>query len=402
VKPRSVLLVTPRWTRDGGVATHVVASAVALAGRGVDVHVLAARLELEEPVAGITLHRSADLFNARASPEARFGEARSLAPSVIHLHQFEDPEVVSLMQQNAPVVLSVHGYSACTSGVHYFRPGHECDRAHGPGCAPNLLLRGCAHARNPLPLPAAYRRVTRSLQVLHRVEAAISYSSVIDRHLARNGVARRATVPLFATVAPARAAGHEHRRRVVFAGRVVPPKGVDVLIRAARSVQAEFVVCGDGRQLGQMRELARSLEVAERVRFTGWLSPEELARELAEASVVVMPSLWPEPAGLVGIEAFAAGRPVIASATGGVGDWLQEGVNGLLVAPGDADALARALAELLADPARQQAMGAAGRRMVAERFTPEQHVAALLRAYATARASWERPRDAQRRHGAMA
>jgi glycosyltransferase involved in cell wall biosynthesis len=409
VKPRSVLLVTPRWARDGGVATHVVASAVALAGRELDVHVLAARLELDEPIAGVTLHRSPGLFNAQASPEVRFGDARSLSPTVIHLHQFEDPEVVSLMQQNAPVVLSVHGYSACTSGVHYFRPGQECERAHGPGCVPNLLLRGCAHARNPRPLPAAYRRVTRSLQVLHRVELAISYASVIDRHLAANGVERRAIVPLFATVAPASAGGHERRRRVVFAGRVVPPKGCDVLIRAAREVDAEFVVCGDGRQLEQMRELARSLGVADRVRFAGWLSAEELARELAEASVVAMPSLWPEPAGLVGIEALAAGRPVIASATGGVGDWLQDGVNGLSVPAGDVDALARALDELLGDPARQQAMGAAGKRMVAERFTPEHHVAALLRAYETARASWEPARAggdpahaAKRRSGAMA
>jgi len=80
VKPGSVLLVTPRWTRDGGVATHVVASAVALAAHGLDVHVLAARLELDEPIAGVTLHRSGELFNAQAAPEVRIGEARSLSP----------------------------------------------------------------------------------------------------------------------------------------------------------------------------------------------------------------------------------------------------------------------------------------------------------------------------------
>lgn len=387
-----MLLVTPRWTRDGGVATHVVSSAVALAAHGLDVHVLAARLEMEEPIAGVTLHRSGDLFNAQATPEAKIGEAGSLSPSVIHLHQFEDPDVVALLQRNSPVVISVHGYSLCTSGVYYFRPGHECTRAHGRGCAPNLLLRGCWHKPNPLALPDAYRRATRSLGVLRRANLAISYSSAVDRHLARNGIAARTIVPLFTTVMPASAGGHAERRRVVFAGRVVPPKGVGVLLRAAREVPAEFVVCGDGRELPAMRALAKRLGVDERVHFTGWLSAQELALELAEASVVAVPSLWPEPAGLAGIEALAAGRPVVASATGGVGDWLHDGVTGLAVKPGDPRALARALRELLDDPERQRRMGEAGRRMVSERFTSQRHVAALLQAYEAAHASWSASR----------
>jgi len=105
--------------------------------------------------------------------------------------------------------------------------------------------------------------------------------------------------------------------------------------------------------------------------------------------VVVMPSLWPEPFGLVGIEALAAGRPVIASATGGVGDWLEHGVSGLLVKPGDVQDLARALNQLLADPQRQRAMGIAGREAVNARFSPERHVAAVLEAYGEARARWQ-------------
>lgn len=368
-----------------------MASAAALAERGIDVHAVAARIE-SDALPGVTLHHAPDLFRERLSPEQRLGEARELRPSVIHLHQFDDPHVLASLQQIAPVVASVHGYVACTSTVHYFRPGQECTRAHGPGCVPNLAFRGCAHTRDPRTLPPGYKRATASVQALRRVDLAISYSSTIDRHLATNGIARRAIVPLFATMRPADADGHAQRRRVVFAGRVVTPKGVAVLIRAARSVDAEFVVCGDGWQLESMRKLARKLGVDERVRFTGWLAPAQLARELAEASVVAMPSLWPEPFGLVGIEAHAAGRPVVASAPGGVRDWLKDGVSGLLVEPGDPRALATALEQLLADPARQREMGEAGRALVAARFTPELHVAALVQAYATARTSWESTR----------
>jgi len=395
----SVLLATPRWTRDGGVAAHAIASATALAESGVEVHAVAARIDAE-PIQGVTLHLAPNLFKAHVAPEERLGEARDLRPSAIHLHQFDDPDVLAVLQQLAPVVASVHGYSACTSGVHYFRPGHECTRAHGPGCVPNLALRGCAHTRDPRALPAGYRRATLSVRALRCADLAISYSSTIDRHLAANGVARRAIVPLFATMQPASAARQATGERIVFAGRVITAKGIAVLIRAMRGVQAELVVCGDGWQLDAMLRLARRLGMSERVRFTGWLAADDLARELAEASVVAMPSLWPEPFGLVGIEAAAASRPVVASATGGVGDWLRDGVDGLLVQPGDAPALAEALNGLLADPARRRELGAAARETVAARFTPERHVAALTEAYRTARAHWLHARGGDGRDAA--
>jgi glycosyltransferase involved in cell wall biosynthesis len=188
-------------------------------------------------------------------------------------------------------------------------------------------------------------------------------------------------------------AGDAARRRVLFAGRIVAPKGVGVLIRAARDVDGEFVICGDGRALGSMRALARRLGVEERIRFTGWLGAGELAQELADASVVAVPSVWPEPFGLVGIEGFAAGRPAVATATGGIRDWLEDGVSGLCVPPADARKLAQALNELLADPDRQRTMGAAGRSTVATRFSPERHLEALLGAYADARRTWEQDSD---------
>jgi glycosyltransferase involved in cell wall biosynthesis len=383
----SVLLVTPRWTRDGGVGTHVMASATALAAHGLDVSVAAARVEAPASP-GVNVVHAPGLFDTSQSPERRLAEASSTRPSVVHLHHVDEPELVAHIRGHSPVLVSAHDYTACTSGVHYFRPGQECTRAHGPGCVPNLGLRGCAHTSKPWRLPSSYRQASQGLQTLRLADLAISYSSAVDRHLSANQVTRRAVVPYFPTMAPVLGSGHDARRRVVFAGRVVAPKGIDVLIRAARTVEGEFVVCGDGWRLEDMRKLTRQLGLDKRVNFRGWLDAGELARELAEASVVVVPSVWPEPFGLVGIEAFAAGRPVIASHTGGIGDWLEDGVSGLAVAPGDADALALALQELLADPIRQQAMGAAGKRAVEARFSTERHLTAVLNAYRQAHSAW--------------
>jgi glycosyltransferase involved in cell wall biosynthesis len=386
--PSSVLLVTPGWTRDGGVGAHVMASAEVLACSGVRVNVLAKRIDATAPIPGVTLYEGGDLFNSHAPSDERFGEALSAAPDVVHLHQVDDPEIVRALRARAPVVISAHGYTACTSGVYYFEPGHECTRGHGLGCIPNLTARGCAHTRYPKTLPRRFLNATRGLTALRRADLAVSYSSSVDRHLAANGIGRRAVVPYFPTMTPAPGSGHADRRRVVFAGRLVRPKGVDVLIRAACDVDAEFVICGDGRLHDELQALAVSLGVEQRIRFRRWLDPDDLAEELGNASVVVMPSVWPEPFGLVGIEALAAGRPAIASWTGGIVDWLDDGVSGLGVPPGDAPSLARALNELLADPQRQRAMGVAGSEAVAARFSPERHLAALLDAYRSARRAW--------------
>jgi glycosyltransferase involved in cell wall biosynthesis len=385
----SVLLITPRWARDGGVGAHVEASAAALARDGREVNVLVARDESNQRIDGVNVHTHPELCKPQASLDARLGDILSLFPSVVHLHQVDTPEIVDAIQPSAPVVISAHGYTACTSGVHYFAAGHECTRAHGPGCWPNLIFRGCAHTRDPTSFPARYRGATARLEALRKADLAVSYSSAIDRHLEVNAVIRRAIVPYFPTMVARQGSGHGTRRRVVFAGRVVHPKGVGVLIRAAREVDGEFVVCGDGLQLDAMRRLARRLGVDERVRFTGWLGAEQLADELANASVVVVPSLWPEPFGLVGIEAFAAGRPAVASATGGIGDWLEDGVSGFTVPPGDSGRLAQALNELLSDPELQTRMGEAGRKTVSDRFSTSHHLAALVAAYESARSSWE-------------
>jgi len=379
-------MVLPRWVRDGGVSAHIGASARALAERGTRVAVLAAKVESDFVPPGVRIFHSPELFNRELPVQERMEEALAWGPSLVHLNQLGDAAAVELLRRMAPVVVSAHGFVACTSGVHYFRPGSECQRAHGPGCIPNLLR--CAHTRDPLSLRPAYTLAGRELASLQMADMAVSYSSAVDRHLGINGIAHRRLVPYFPTVVPAEPSERAHSPRVVFAGRVVAPKGVETLVRAAREVDARFVVCGDGWQLPKMRRLAHRLGVEERIEFAGWLEPDALAQEFADASIVAVPSLWPEPFGIVGIEGFAAGRPAVASRTGGIGDWLKDGVSGLMVAPGDPGALAGALNELLADPERRDRMGAAGEATLRSRFTLEHHLAAITEAYTAAREAW--------------
>jgi glycosyltransferase involved in cell wall biosynthesis len=152
-------------------------------------------------------------------------------------------------------------------------------------------------------------------------------------------------------------------------------KGVDLFLHAAALVHrtvptARFVVVGgaiEGQEAyaATLEALAARLELAEVVRFAGWrYGPAEMPAVYRALHVLVLPSRRPEPFGLVLLEAMACGRPVVATDHGGPREICLPGETGLLVPPGDADALAAAIAWLLVHPERARAMGEAGRRRV--------------------------------------
>jgi glycosyltransferase involved in cell wall biosynthesis len=156
----------------------------------------------------------------------------------------------------------------------------------------------------------------------------------------------------------------------------LPDKGVDFLLTALAKLQRGFqaVICGDGPARGHLQEKAISDGVADRVTFTGWLGSEAVETLYARADVVICPSVWDEPFGLVGIEAMAHGKPVVAFDVGGIPDWLSHGITGLSVPRKDTDAMARAIESLIDDPALRSRLGAAGRTVVEERFRREMHL----------------------------
>jgi glycosyltransferase involved in cell wall biosynthesis len=151
----------------------------------------------------------------------------------------------------------------------------------------------------------------------------------------------------------------------VFVGRLTEQKGLPVALAALRQVaEARLVVVGDGPERGRLDELAGSLGVGDRVTFTGSLQRGDVLRYLAGARAAVLPSLW-ENLPHSAVEALSVGTPVLASAVGGVPEVVHDGDNGLLVPPGDPDALAAGLERLLRDDALRDRLAAAARQSVA-------------------------------------
>lgn len=165
--------------------------------------------------------------------------------------------------------------------------------------------------------------------------------------------------------------------------RLVPIKAHEVFLEAAAQVarrlpQSRFLVVGDGARRAELETLAGRLGLDDRVRFLGWR--RDLDRIYADLDVVALTSRNEgSPVSL--IEAMAAGRPVVATRVGGVPDLVEDGVTGWLVPPGDPEALAEAMAALLADPDRRQAMGQAGRKRVIPAFSAERLLQDMDRLY---------------------
>lgn len=175
--------------------------------------------------------------------------------------------------------------------------------------------------------------------------------------------------------------------RALFLGRLLRWKGVDVLLRAlALAPDLRLDIVGDGPDGPRLRTVAQAVAVSDRVRWYGSPADEDLPRRMAEAHFLVLPSVTIEEMfGLVLLEAMASGRPIISTELpSGVREVNAPGVTGLEVPPRDPAALAAAMTELAADPARRRAMGEAGRARVLERFTRRMMVERYLEVYEAA------------------
>jgi glycosyltransferase involved in cell wall biosynthesis len=180
----------------------------------------------------------------------------------------------------------------------------------------------------------------------------------------------------------------DETKRILFVGRMSRLKGAGIVldsmpaVAAALNSRINLAFIGDGPGRATWEERARQVEAKDArisIQMAGWMKPEKIRAMLCEADLLVVPSVWPEPFGLVGPEAGRLGIPAAAFDVGGISEWLVDGVNGQL-APGNppsAQGLADAIVRCLRDPAVQQRLRA-GALEISQRFDTSQHVQSLI------------------------
>jgi glycosyltransferase involved in cell wall biosynthesis len=364
-----------RFDPIGGMQEHTGSLTRALARRGVVQVVLTTRpptapwRERFAPGAtvlrvGLPVRRARQLY---AVPGAVLAPLLGRGADLVHVHLGEDLAILPLgalaaRPRRLPLIITVHcspshtivPYDARTAVLR--RLGGWIERKGEQGAAATIVY-------------------TERLAELLAGDGGSAAVHVIPR-----GVERAP----FAAPGERFLPGLPGRHRVVFVGRLVRAKGVDLLVQAAarlRTPGVDVVFVGDGAQRSDVERLARRLGVHDRVHVTGFVPHARVPAVLASADLLVLPSRY-EELGTVLVEAMHAGLPVVASRVGGIPEAVEHGVSGLLVAPGDVGELAGAIDAVLSDPALAGRL-AAGARANAPGHDLEAVADAVLALYAS-------------------
>jgi len=343
-------------------------------------------------IAAIT-SRNASPAPVEAAEVRRAVEA--FAPDVIHVHNAEAAWLAGLCDEIAPVLSAVHDHRLdCPTGTRYWAAWNRaCDVTPGATCLGYNVAAHCGSLRANATLEP-YLRWKRLHAAARRGPRIQVFSGAMRDALGRVGIEAPVEVtPYPATALPAAppAEPGDARPVVLAHGRATKEKGFDLLLEAMHAVEmpAHLVIAGDGHHLPALRRAAAAVPPRHRVTFLGWTQRDALAGWLRAATVAAVPSAWPEPFGIAGLEAMSVGVPVVASDIGGIREWLDDGATGLAVPPRDATAFGRAIARLLADATLRERMGAAAKRRIEADFALDAHVARVVEIYERTRRSWK-------------
>lgn len=383
-------LAAPGSVDAGGQNVHVAALSLALARRGHEVTVFTRRDDPELPVR-VPLGDGVEVVHVDAGPATHVPKdellpymddlARGMAaawaddpPQVVHAHFW--------MSGIAALAAAELGASPAPPVVQTFHALGTVKRRH----------QGAADTS-----PAA--RAWLEPHVARTVSGVIASCSDEAFELRSMGVPSQnisiapcgVDIDAFSPDGPAEPRDLPHR--IVSIGRLVPRKGVDLVILALGILAAqgmddvELVVAGSAEgpaardpEIARLRQIARGCGVEDRVIFRGPVARDSVPALLRSADAVVC-TPWYEPFGIVPLEAMACGVPVVAAAVGGLIDTVIDGVTGMHVPPRNAQAVAEALAELIADDRIGARMGAAGRDRVESRYTWDRVAAQVEHAY---------------------
>lgn len=406
-----ILVAAERVGPAGGMERYLDVVLPGLVARGATVHVVARELTAAVP-AGVTAERVA-WADEHDEPDAtaRAGVAAALArfgPDLVLAQNVMDAGVVEALRGAPRLAYQVHDHRPfCPNGDRvYPRSGRNCTAPLGAPCALHALLDGCAYGPRPRTL-ALIRRRERLRDAMAAADVTVVASAYVGERALASGIpaAKIAEIPpplpdeAYADFAPSEASTSQPRHAapglatstsaltaastspptVLFAGRMVPQKGLLSLVRALARIAPQrrpaLRAYGDGpeRVLAVREAAVRGVALE----APGAATAARVREGIDRTALLAFPSLWAEPFGLMGIEAFARGRPVVAYDGGGVPAWLVHNANGLAVPTGDEAALAQALEMLAGDDALRERFGARA-RADAERYRLAPVLGALL------------------------
>jgi glycosyltransferase involved in cell wall biosynthesis len=302
---------------------------------------------------------------------------------VLHYLRKLSPAVTKCLHDHrVPFVVRISDFGMVCPNAHLFRDGHVCELCVGGSLRNSVRYRCVQGSLGASAVNYAATRFHQAMGYYDLVKTFAVPSQFTLEKMVEGGISRDRLVHLPTFVQPGREVDSPGREPVVvYVGRIDELKGVGVLLEAVRALKSRpglpafrtrIIGFGAPGYVAQMKAFAHDNALAD-VSFESGLTEDAVRAALRSAQCSVAPSLWYDNMPNAVLESFAEGTPVIGSRHGSIPELIHDGDTGLLVQPGDATALADALADLLAHSARAAELGTNAVRFVTDRHSPELH-----------------------------
>ncbi len=289
------------------------------------------------------------------------------------IHKISDPELLQIIKKNFKTISFIHDHDYyCLRRHKYFLYKRKnCklpfNKYYCMLCSLGLDMSG------DLPVPLKINDKTRLLNIIRRCDVTLAMSDYMMHNLEQNGWDMSKVKKLYPIFEVTERASKPVNTEpiVLYVGQLIKGKGVDYLLQAISKIYQplRLMIIGTGNEEQNIKNLIKSMKLEDRVELVGWTS--EVEKFYRQADLVVVPSRWQEPFGLVGLEAFSYQTPVIGFNVGGVSEWLHDNRNGYLAKPRDVKDLSEKIESLLSNQQLSTEFGREGYNFVKDNFTEQ-------------------------------
>ena len=311
-------------------------------------------------------------------------------PDVAHLHNIYgriSPSILPLLKKHhIPVVQTIHDSKYVCPNHRMFANGSICEECRG-GQYYKAILKRCTHGSAVFGAALALEAyIHRWINIYDKyIDAFICPSFFLKDKLVGQGIDPRKVFVLPNFVSLPNSDNYLNPNiDGLYLGSLIPEKGVEVLIRSLSGLEGgRFKVIGDGYMKSFLKKIVREKVPSggPSIEFTGHLNSQTLRKEISMTLMVIVPSVWYENSPMAILEAFAQGKPVIASRIGGIPEMVIEGETGLLFEPGNSFSLREKMSAMLSNRDRTIQMGKNAREWVRENRSPENYFRQLMSIY---------------------
>jgi glycosyltransferase involved in cell wall biosynthesis len=383
-----ILLVHNRYQIAGGECVVVDQEKRLLEMHGHDVAVL--QVDNEEINSfPARCHAAFRTIYSYSSRRLVSNEISKFHPDIVHIHNFFpllSPSVYhACREHNVSVVQTLHNYRLICPNALCFRDGHPCEDCVGKSLPWPGVYHACYRQSHlgtaPVAGMIAVHRFARTWN--NDVHSYLALTNFARNLFIRGGLPPEKIVVKPNFVYPTPPVGQGNGEFALFVGRLSEEKGIRVLLAAWEKLQDSLPlrIVGDGPLTNEVSAASRRLK---QVSFEGRLPREQVLRLMAEAKMLIFPSIWYETFGMTIIEAYAVGLPVIASNLGVMPSLVRHGHTGLLFAPGQADDLAAQVRYAKSHPKELAQMRLEARAEFLAKYSADRNYEMLMNIYQSA------------------